>query len=177
MAGKTSFPRSARVCRDISRMHGLALKSNSHKSDLLVSHGLAQETVDIPGMSRRQTHIAILDDDQSVRTAISRLLKASEMTTESFANCVELFTFLKHGNLDCLVLDLQMPGMDGIDVLRNLKQRGENLPVVMITAHDAPGTRENCMSAGASAYVRKPLDVDALLDAITLAMNGGMQQH
>jgi len=125
----------------------------------------------------RQTRIAILDDDHSVRTAISRLLKASEMTTDSFANCVELFTFLKHEAPDCLVLDLQMPGMDGIDVLRYLKQRGQSLPVVMITAHDAPGTRESCISAGAVAYVRKPLDVDALLDAITLAINGGMQRH
>lgn len=99
------------------------------------------------------------------------------MTTDSFANCVELFTFLKHEAPDCLVLDLQMPGMDGIDVLRYLKQRGQSLPVVMITAHDAPGTRESCISAGAVAYVRKPLDVDALLDAITLAINGGMQRH
>ncbi len=156
---------------------GLALKSNSTGPRLLVSGKFAEKTVDVSGMSRRQTRIAILDDDQSVRTAISRLLKASEMATEPFANCVELFTYLKYGALDCLVLDLQMPGMDGIDVLRNLKQRGESLPVVMITAHDAPGTRENCISAGAAAYVRKPLDVDALLDAITLAMNGGTQQH
>lgn len=125
----------------------------------------------------RQTHIAILDDDQSVRTAISRLLKASEMTTESFANCVELFTFLKHDALDCLILDLQMPGLNGIDVLRCLQQCGQCLPVVMITAHDDASTRESCMSAGAAAYVRKPLDVDALLDAITLAINGGTQQH
>jgi FixJ family two-component response regulator len=125
----------------------------------------------------RQTHIAILDDDHSVRTAISRLLKASEMTTELFANCVELFTFLKHDALDCLILDLQMPGLDGIDVLRCLQQRGQCLPVVMITAHDAAGTRESCMSAGAAAYVRKPIDVEALLDAIALVTNGGTQRH
>lgn len=116
------------------------------------------------------TRIAILDDDQSVRTAIARLLKASQMEAECFASYLELLNFLERGAIDCLVLDLQMPGMNGIDVMRYLSQRGVSLPIVVITAHDGPGARENCLSAGASGYVRKPLDADALLTAIRDAM-------
>jgi FixJ family two-component response regulator len=110
--------------------------------------------------------IAILDDDQSVRTAIARLLKASQMEAESFASYVELLNFLERGPIDCLVLDLQMPGMNGIDVMRYLHQRGIVLPTIVITAHDGPGARESCLAAGAVSYVRKPLDADTLLDAI-----------
>jgi FixJ family two-component response regulator len=116
------------------------------------------------------TRVAILDDDPSVRTAISRLLKASQLEVESFASYLELLNYLERGRIDCLVLDLHMAGINGIEVMRYLGQRGIALPTVVITAHDAPGTRETCLLAGAVGYIRKPLDADALLDAIHVAV-------
>jgi CheY-like chemotaxis protein len=121
-------------------------------------------------MPSRQTRVAILDDDQSVRTAISRLLKTSEMSVDLFATSVELLNSLERGTPDCLVLDLQMPGMNGIDVMNYLSHTGARVPTIVITAHDGPGSRESCVAAGATAYLRKPLDADELLKAIADAV-------
>lgn len=123
-----------------------------------------------PIMAIRPLRITILDDDQSVRTAISRLLRTSEISVSLCATGVELFSALAGGKPDCLVLDLQMPGMSGLEVMSYLAEVGISIPTVVITAHDEPGTREMCLAAGASAYLRKPLDADELLCAIGRAM-------
>ena len=114
--------------------------------------------------------ITILDDDQSVRTAISRLLRTSEIAVNLCATSVELFSALNDDKPDCLVLDLQMPGMSGLEVMSYLSEIGISIPTVVITAHDEPGVREACLAAGAAAYLRKPLDADALIDAIHAAL-------
>jgi len=121
-------------------------------------------------MPGRQTRVAILDDDQSVRTAISRLLRTSEMSVDLFATSVELLNSFERSTPDCLVLDLQMPGMNGIDVMNYLSHTGASVPTIVITAHDGPGSRESCVAAGATAYLRKPLDADELLKAIADAI-------
>jgi len=149
------------------------LKSNVAARRIPLSQHLGKPALDALTMDIVPTRIAILDDDLSVRTAISRLLRASQMETECFSSYMELLNFLERGAIDCLVLDLQMPGMNGIDVIRYLDQRGVSLPIVVITAHDGPGARESCLSAGAVGYVRKPLDADALLAAIYNAMASG----
>jgi CheY-like chemotaxis protein len=64
------------------------------------------------------------------------------------------------------VLDLQMPGMSGIEVMSYLNHVGAHMPTVVITAHDEPGSREMCLAAGACAYLRKPLDGDELIRTI-----------
>jgi FixJ family two-component response regulator len=116
-------------------------------------------------------HVAILDDDQSVRTALGRLLNASDMDAEAFATGVELFSsFARKGKPDCLVLDLQMPGMNGLDVLNYLREMNLRVPTVIITAHDEPGACEACIRAGAALHLRKPLDANALLAAIEKAV-------
>jgi FixJ family two-component response regulator len=121
-------------------------------------------------MIAQPMRIAILDDDPSIRSAISRLLKTSNVTVGSYATCIELFDSIDSFRPDCLVLDLQMPGMTGLDVMRYLSQQGKSCPTVIITAHDEMGSREMCLGGGASAYLRKPLDADALFDAIGKAV-------
>jgi len=108
------------------------------------------------------THVAILDDDLSVRTAIGRVLKTLQIEVEAFATSVELFDAIERRRPDCLVLDLQMPGMNGVDVMR--------FPTIVITAHDEPTARSRCLDAGAAAYLGKPLDADELLKAIEMAL-------
>ncbi len=146
------------------------LKSNLPDELQLISRQVHDRyTVGLKMDSR--LHIAILDDDQSVRTALGRLLNASDMNAEAFATGVELFSsFAQKGKPDCLVLDLQMPGMNGLDVLNYLREMNLRVPTVIITAHDEPGACEACIRAGAALHLRKPLDANALLAAIEKAV-------
>lgn len=116
------------------------------------------------------TRVAILDDDRSVRTALGRLLKTSHLEVDSFATSIELFNAIERRRPNCLILDLQMPGMNGLDVMRFLEQSGIRIPTIVITAHDELNMRESCLGAGAAAYLRKPLDADELLKAIADAI-------
>ena len=117
-------------------------------------------------MGRLRLRVAVVDDDASVRKALKRLLRAANLEAEVFASGRQFLESLPSGFPDCLVLDLHMPEMNGLDVQRHLAQQGLQVPIVVITGHDEPQTRAQCMSAGAAAYLRKPLDDEALLEAI-----------
>lgn len=138
-------------------------KPNPHESEVVLRE--EDETPGTPEMNR-QMHVAILDDDQSVRTAIGRVLRMSDMTVDACGTSLELFDAMAEKNPDCLVLDLQMPGMNGFDVMKYLDRRGLRVPTIVISAEDEAQSRENCLVAGAMAYLRKPLDADELLKAI-----------
>jgi CheY-like chemotaxis protein len=145
----------------------MCLKPNAHLSEVVLRQDA--ETLSAPEMTRPM-HVAILDDDQSVRTAIGRVLKMSEMTVDSCGTSLELFDAMAEKSPDCLVLDLQMPGMNGFDVMKYLDRRGVRVPTIVISAEDEPSSRENCLVAGATAYLRKPLDADELLKTINEAV-------
>ena len=114
--------------------------------------------------------VAIVDDEEGIRKALGRLLRASGIETQGYANGQEFLTATAEYRPDCVVLDLHMPGMSGLQVLRKLKTTGQLWRVVVITAHDEPETREQCLNAGACAYLRKPLEDRLLLNAISAAM-------
>ena len=114
--------------------------------------------------------VAIVDDEEGIRKALGRLLRASGIETQGYANGQEFLTATAERRPDCVVLDLHMPGMSGLQVLRKLKTTGQLWRVVVITAHDEPETREQCLNAGACAYLRKPLEDRLLLNAISAAM-------
>lgn len=114
--------------------------------------------------------VAIVDDEEGIRKALGRLLRASGIEAQGYANGQEFLTAAAEQRPDCVVLDLHMPGMSGLQVLRRLKATGQLWRVVVITAHDEPETREQCLSAGACAYLRKPLEDRLLLNAISAAM-------
>ncbi len=117
-------------------------------------------------MGDTPARVAILDDDPPVRRALTRLLKASQMRPRPFAHYLELFKVLERETYDCLVLDLQMPAMNGLEVMRYLASRDIQLPVVIITGHDTAGSREACLAAGAVAYLVKPTDGEELVRLI-----------
>ncbi len=112
-------------------------------------------------------YIAIVDDEEPVRKALKRLLSASGLDAEAYASGKDFLEASALRRPDCLVLDLHMPGMSGLQVLQALRSAAAALPTIVITAYDEPHTREQCLAAGASAYLRKPLDERLLLNAIS----------
>jgi len=114
-------------------------------------------------------HVAIVDDEEQVRKALKRLLVASGFEVESYASGKE-FLATKHQRADCVVLDLHMPGMSGLDVLEELRATRRDLPALIITAYDTAEARAQCLAAGASAYLRKPLEERVLLNSISASM-------
>jgi FixJ family two-component response regulator len=115
--------------------------------------------------------IAVVDDEESVRLALRRLLRSASLNVETFASGLEFLDSLKEHQPDCLVLDLHMPQVSGFAVQARLAERGLRVPTVVITGHDAEETRARALAGGAAAYLRKPVDDQALLDAINLAIN------
>jgi len=115
-------------------------------------------------------YIAVLDDEEPVRKALGRLLRASGLEVACYAGAREFLDGSAQRRPDCVVLDLHMPGMSGLQVLAELRRKRPPVPAVVITAHDAPGTREQCLAAGAADYLRKPLDERVLLDAISASL-------
>jgi FixJ family two-component response regulator len=123
-------------------------------------------------MAESRPLVAVVDDEPSVRAALLRLLRAAKLDCEGFASGEEFLSSLGTRRPDCLVLDLQMAGLNGRDVQRQLSGEANPIPLVMITAHDEPTIREQCLADGASAYLRKPLRGDVLIRSIQAAMNG-----
>lgn len=121
-------------------------------------------------MEKARPFVAVVDDEESVRTALVRLLRASELESEAFASGQEFLDSLAGRRPDCLVLDLQMAGLSGRDVQRRLISGRYAIPHIIMTAYDEPTVREQCLADGAAAYLRKPLRGDVLLRSIQLAI-------
>jgi FixJ family two-component response regulator len=118
-------------------------------------------------MQDRRSFVAVVDDEESVRKALLRLLRAANMDAEAFSSGEAFLESLDRFRPDCVVLDLQMPGLTGRDVQKRLLGMQINLPVILITAHDDVVTQQQSLSDGASNYLRKPLRGDLLVRSIT----------
>ena len=114
-------------------------------------------------------YVAIVDDEEPVRKALKRLLRAAGLEAEGYASGKDFLAAERRP--DCVVLDLHMPVMSGQALLKQIRRISARLPVVVITAHDTAETRDECIAAGAAAYLRKPLDDRLLLNAISAALS------
>ncbi len=121
-------------------------------------------------MAQQLLDIWVLDDDESVRRSLSRLLRAAGFRCETFASAKELLGRDDRKSCPCLVLDVRMPGMDGLELQQTLITSGNSIPVVFITAHDDPDTERQAMQSGAVAFLHKPFDDQTLLDAVAAAL-------
>jgi len=110
--------------------------------------------------------VAIVDDDSAVRKALARLLCASAIEARTFSSGREFLDSLPSGIPDCLIVDLQMPEMTGLELQLELARTGARLPTIVITAHNDAGLRERCLAAGAAAYLLKPIDEGTLITTI-----------
>lgn len=114
--------------------------------------------------------VAVLDDEPEMRKALRRLLTSRGFRVEEYASGKELLAALDAPLPDCLLLDLHMPGINGFDVLEAFQSRQIPVPVIVITAHDEPGTEERAHALGAAAYLKKPVDRETLLSALGAAI-------
>src|SRR3984885_4748505 len=120
-------------------------------------------------MAKNPRSIAIVDDDPSVLKALARLLATRSFAIKTYLSAPQFLASLPEGLPDCLIADLQMPEMTGMELQLNLARRGVPIPTIIITAHDEAGMRERCKSAGAVAYLAKPINDTSLFAAIDAA--------
>jgi FixJ family two-component response regulator len=117
--------------------------------------------------------VYIVDDDESFLRAMSRFLRASGMRVECHNSAADFLERLSPETKGCLVADLQMPGMDGLELQETLAQRDEAIPVVFLTGHGDIATGVSAMRAGAEDFLEKCAPKEALLDAIARALERG----
>lgn len=123
-------------------------------------------------MTERDATIFVVDDDPSVRRGLERLLRAVGYRVETYASAEQ---FIEHDDLDgpgCLVVDVRMPGMGGLEVQQMLIDRGSLLPIIFITGHGDVPTVVRAMKGGAVDFLLKPFDDEELLAAIHHALTG-----
>ena len=117
-------------------------------------------------MAQHGTLIAIVDDQESVRKALLRLLRLERFRAEAYASAAQLLESLETTAPDCIVLDLHMPGMTGLDLLHHFRASANPPAVVVITADDTQETERECLALGVTQYLRKPIDRQRLLDSV-----------
>ena len=114
--------------------------------------------------------VAVVDDDDLMRTALLGLLKSAGLLAQAFASADE---FLKSGhqhNTACLITDIRMPGMSGLDLQAKLNADHCRIPTIFITAHGDAKMRMQAMRAGAVEFMAKPFDDEALLESVRAAL-------
>jgi FixJ family two-component response regulator len=114
--------------------------------------------------------ISIVDDDESVRRSVRNFLSSLGFQVEAFASA-ELFLQSAHrASTGCLILDLRMPGMSGLDLLSHLAAEQERIPAIVLTGDASDAARKRSLQAGAIAFLPKPARREALLEAVKAAL-------
>jgi FixJ family two-component response regulator len=110
--------------------------------------------------------VAIVDDDASVRQSTDRLIRSFAYRTQVFGSGEEFLSSSAAERAACLVLDVRMPGMDGLDIQRSLAERGTRIPIVFVTGQASDEEERCARSAGAVEFLRKPVPQASLRQAI-----------
>jgi FixJ family two-component response regulator len=130
----------------------------------------------------RQTHImasksaaqlvVIVDDDRSVQSALKDLMESAGLSARSFGSAEEFLEWDERNQTACLVVDIRMPGMSGLELQAKLKAEGSRIPIIFITAHGDVRMKMQAMKAGATEFLSKPLDNEVLLEKVLTALKG-----
>jgi two-component system, LuxR family, response regulator FixJ len=115
--------------------------------------------------------VCIVDDDASLRRSLNNLLTSVGLRVMTFESAEAFLESADRAMIGCLVLDVRMAGMSGIDLLRHLTATGSRTPVIILTAHADDETRRRALEAGAAAFLEKPVRTTALLDAVRSALS------
>lgn len=114
--------------------------------------------------------IAIVDDDEPLREALGSVMKAAGFVTSTFATAEEFFESPDRQETACLILDVRLPGMSGVELQKRLHDADSQIPIIFVTAHGDASLRELVMKAGAAGFLNKPVRSDALLKEIRSAL-------
>lgn len=110
--------------------------------------------------------IGVVDDDEPVRIAIGSLLRSLGFKVEMFGSAEDLLKSPRLDDIACLIIDVRLPGITGLDLQRQLLAAKRELPMIFISADDDPVARRQALTAGALAFLRKPFSEKALIDAV-----------
>lgn len=123
-------------------------------------------------MVTKESMVYVIDDDESIRKSFKRLFRSANLNVETFS-CPDEFLAcpIQHQNA-CILLDIRMPGATGFDLQQKLLDVGISLPVIVVSANDDIQIRETARRLGAVSFFRKPVDDQALLDAILWVVSG-----
>ena len=114
--------------------------------------------------------ISVVDDDESMREALESLLKSVGFRAAIFASAKEFLNAIEHDVPDCLILDVLMPEMNGLEMQKKLIEENRCIPIVFISAHGEAGEKEQALAAGAIDFLCKPFSEDSLLGAVGAAI-------
>jgi len=123
-------------------------------------------------MKKRPSVVYVIDDDESVRRAFARLLRSVNLDAETFSSADEFLNSPKQEKNSCILIDIRMPGTTGFHLQQKLAASEVRIPVIVISASDDANIRERARELGAISFFRKPVDDQALLDAIWWAISG-----
>ena len=121
-------------------------------------------------MPKAKPLISIVDDDESMREAIKGLMKSLGYTVEAIASAQEFLDSRNVCRTSCLISDMQMPGMTGLELYQRLSTSGKRVPTILITAYPDDLVRERALSAGVVGYLSKPFEEDDLLACVRSAL-------
>jgi FixJ family two-component response regulator len=121
--------------------------------------------------SRSQV-VAIVDDDRSVQSALKDLMESAGLTARCFGSAEEFLESDQENQTACLVADIRMPGMSGLELQAKLTAEGSRIPIIFITAHGDGKMRIQAMQAGAVEFLSKPFEHEVLLEKVRAALKG-----
>lgn len=128
-------------------------------------------------MDTNEAVVYILDDDEAVRRSLCRLVEAEGLRTEAFADAQSFLNGHHDGMHGCLLLDLRMPQMSGLELLDALREKGSNMPAIMITAFGDVPQAVRALKSGALDFIQKPFNGDVLLERIREALEKDRQNR
>jgi two-component system response regulator FixJ len=114
--------------------------------------------------------IAVVDDDEAMREALSELLQVLALSCRTFDGAEAFLAAYAPGSFDCLITDIRMPGMNGLELQQKLKSLGSTIPVIVVTASTDPLIRSRALKDGALAYLSKPVNDEVLIRHLMAAL-------
>ena len=120
--------------------------------------------------------ITIVEDDDSLRAALVGLVRSLGYSARDFASAEQLFEESGGDCGDCIITDIQMPGLSGIEMTLRLRALGDSVPVIMITARTDPGLEAKALASGALCLLKKPFDTEALVACLERSLASGRSQ-
>ena len=128
-------------------------------------------------MVQKEILVSVIDDDESVRRAFQILLRSAGFNSHACSSAEEFLESPSLSDSSVVILDMRMPGMTGLDFLKKLASRKKRIPVIAVSAYDDRQTRDLARQLGALVFFRKPVDDQALLDAIWWAIQGAEKKE